>query len=522
MDSFDVIVVGSGPGATFAAWGARGRRILMLDVGFDPPACDLSGNPCELRAGGGDLFSSMIGEEFEGLHNVFHPPVNLKLKAPYLSYIVRDWQRLTPIVSGNFAGAISLARGGLANAWGAGVYRFTDRDLTGAPFTATDLRPFYDELTSHIGVSGLNDDLEPYFERDAALQPPLRLSAFFEEMLRRYQRHKLPFRHEGVTLGRSRLAVLTKPHNGRAAYAYENLEFFKPHDPAIYNPAFTVDEMIRGGVVDYRPGRLVLRYRKLPDGIEVCARNLATGETETFVGRALCLGAGALNSARIVLESHSDYATELPLLDNPMSCIPLFRLQHIGRALEPRDTSLASLNLTMDDPAWPSPLQASLYGTTGPLRSDILFTLPFPFRTSLAVTKYLAPAMGLLMLFYPGQPGSYVRLRPGGELEVSFAPGPPFAVEPRLIRLFRRLGYLTAETLVQRPGMGAGLHYAGTLGMKANPGCYETDRNGRLTGTGRVYVVDGGAIPVLPAKNLTFTIMANALRVGRQLARDLA
>ena len=31
MDSFDIAVVGSGPGAAFAAYGARGRRILMLD-----------------------------------------------------------------------------------------------------------------------------------------------------------------------------------------------------------------------------------------------------------------------------------------------------------------------------------------------------------------------------------------------------------------------------------------------------------------------------------------------------------
>ena len=39
MDWFDLIVVGSGPGATFAACGARGRRILMLDVGHDAPPC---------------------------------------------------------------------------------------------------------------------------------------------------------------------------------------------------------------------------------------------------------------------------------------------------------------------------------------------------------------------------------------------------------------------------------------------------------------------------------------------------
>jgi choline dehydrogenase-like flavoprotein len=36
-----------------------------------------------------------------------------------------------------------------------------------------------------------------------------------------------------------------------------------------------------------------------------------------------------------------------------------------------------------------------------------------------------------------------------------------------------------------------------------------------------VYVVDGAAFPGLPAKSLTFTIMANALRIARRVAGDV-
>jgi choline dehydrogenase-like flavoprotein len=50
---------------------------------------------------------------------------------------------------------------------------------------------------------------------------------------------------------------------------------------------------------------------------------------------------------------------------------------------------------------------------------------------------------------------------------------------------------------------------------------YETDRNGLLAGTRSVYVGDSAAFPRLPAKNLTFTIMANALRIGRKLRSEL-
>ena len=37
---------------------------------------------------------------------------------------------------------------------------------------------------------------------------------------------------------------------------------------------------------------------------------------------------------------------------------------------------------------------------------------------------------------------------------------------------------------------------------------------GRLRGFQNLKVVDGSGLPFLPAKNLTFTLMANAARVG--------
>jgi len=523
MDCFDLIVVGSGPGAAFAAYGARGRSILMLDAGGDSPQCpELRGNLYDLRRRCDDLFAPLIGERFESLHNLANPPISLKLKSPYMSYIARDWRSATPVAGKGFEGAIGLAKGGLANAWGAGVYRFTQHDLTGFPISAAELHPFYDELTAHIGISGENDDLAEYFEREHALQPPLRLSAFFDGMLRRYRSHHALFQRERVTIGRSRLAVLTQPHRGRGAYEYGNLEFFRPHDPAIYTPAYTVDEMIRAEEVDYRSGKFVTHYRETEDAVEVYSRDLSTGAEEVHRARILLLGAGALNTARIVLESNRDYETRLPALDNAMACIPFFQVSRIGAAFATQDTSLAQLNLVAADDEFGEPLQGSLYGTTGPLRSDVLFSLPLSFRANLTWTKYLAPAMGLLMLFYPGHAGasSYVRLRSSGELEAEFASEPPHAVEGRLIRLLRKMGYVTHAALIQRPGGGAGLHYAGTLPMREKPARYETDSSGLLAGTRRVYIVDGACFTRLPAKNLTFTIMANALRIGRARAAE--
>jgi choline dehydrogenase-like flavoprotein len=65
--------------------------------------------------------------------------------------------------------------------------------------------------------------------------------------------------------------------------------------------------------------------------------------------------------------------------------------------------------------------------------------------------------------------------------------------------------------------MGSSIHYAGTLPMHRTPTRYQTDADGRLFGTRNIYITDGACFTTLPAKNLTLTIMANAMRIASRL-----
>src|ERR1051325_3836990 len=93
-----------------------------------------------------------------------------KLKAPLMRFITDTPGGEEGTLSEGFAAVRSFARGGLANAWGAGVFRYDDKDLAGFPFAAAELDPFYDDLTRHLGVSGEADDLTPIFGSTADLQ----------------------------------------------------------------------------------------------------------------------------------------------------------------------------------------------------------------------------------------------------------------------------------------------------------------------------------------------------------------
>jgi choline dehydrogenase-like flavoprotein len=205
---FDAIIVGSGPAGTFCASELRGRNVLVVDVGFRPARIpDLGGNLYDLRRSRPDMFDDLIGSDFEGLHNTHRNNVSLKLKSPGTAYVIRDWEKLSPIVSSSFEGMMSFAQGGLANVWGAGVYRFNSADLEGFPLGAEELAPYYDSLTEHIGVSGTNDDLVPYFGADSGLMPPVRITRFAEDLLRQYEKKRQAFKVQGITMGLPRLAV---------------------------------------------------------------------------------------------------------------------------------------------------------------------------------------------------------------------------------------------------------------------------------------------------------------------------
>jgi choline dehydrogenase-like flavoprotein len=520
---YDAIVVGSGAAGTFVAFGLTGTKTLLIDAGVRfATVSSLHGNLYDLRKRQ-PLFSETVGTGFESLAWIDGPELSPKVKSPLMRPVFARPPGAPEVRSADFVPLLSYAAGGLANAWGAQVYRFDNIDLRGFPLRASDLDPFYDKLTEHIGISGTEDDLARFHGTARGLQPPLELSAVGREILDGYTRRAREFNREGIYLGRPRLAVLSRNHRGRTACAYENLEFFQPRLPAVFTPAFTLEEIVRHGTIEYRPGYLVETYRECKDAVEVCARPLEGGEARIFRARKLILCLGALNTARLVLHANRDVDTRLPLLETPYLYAPLVSPRRIGMPLEKR-SFYSQLNLFYVGPLWPDPLVGMIYAIDGLLRSDLLFKFPLSVRGCLTAAKYLLPAMALLQLYYPGEPhpSNSLGIDAHGNLLLRYDARLAGGVEQHILRILRRIRYWSSRRLVTLSKPGASVHYGGGLPMRDRPERrYETDRNGLLAGTKAVYIGDSAAFPRLPAKNLTFTIMANALRIGRSVRADL-
>jgi choline dehydrogenase-like flavoprotein len=503
----------------------RGIRPVVLDVGLEPEAAEpVRGNFYELRQRA-DVFDLMIGAELQRVRSLARsaPRVPAKLTAPRIGYVVRDAQRYGPLDQQDYAAVQSFASGGLANAWGAGLYRFTARELAGMPIGVADLAAYYDRLDREIGISGQPDDLTPYFGESGSLRPPLRLSRKAEWLLARYARRREKWNRQGVFLGRPRLGVVSEPgDDGRPACDYSNLEFWQPELAFIYNPALTLRRLVREGKVVYRQGLVARRWSRRDDALVVHAEDCRGQGPVSWPTRRLLLAAGAIGSAKLALQSRDDYTTTLSLLDNPALQFPMVLPRFLATPLETHCFGLTQLNLVYDAPGEPGPLQASILEITSPARSEFFSSLPLAARDNLTCIRYLVPAMLVMQLFLPAGPGqaASLRLRPEGVLEIH---GPKRedrgALEKLFVRVLCKLGATTLRGLVVRPPAGHGLHYAGTLPMSAAPrGPYECDRECGLWGEPGVHVLDGAVLPRLPSKNYSFTVMANAMRVADHVA----
>lgn len=520
-----IIIVGSGAAGTAAALqlARLGLRPLLLDVGIRPhedgPRAE--GNLYEWRKHH-DSFELHIGDDLHGLNDLLTGETGIaKLNAPNAAFVTQDAVALSPVDATDFDAIQSFAFGGLANAWGAGLYRFVDTDLEGFPIRAADLAPYADVLTREIGISGADDDLTPFFGDASGLLPPLRLSHNAAQVLARYQRARHRLREQGIFLGRPRVGALSVPYDDRPAVDYSNTEFWQDQ-PYLYTPALTLEKLIASGQLDYRPGLLVQRWEESSGRVILYAVVLSTGEAVQFSCKAVVLAAGAIGTAKIALQSTKDYTTVLPLWENPAVQIPFVLPTSIGRRLDTHCFGLTQLNLIWQLSTYGCTAQGSILEITSPMRAEFYGRFPLAARANLTLVREMLPAMLVMQLFFPGaiQPAARLSLLQNGWLAVR---GHPNIIEVRklapLLAAMRSLGMWTHPFLIHKPQTGHAIHYAGTLPMQESPGRYECHPDGRLAGSERVYIADSACFSVLPAKNMSFGMMCNAMRVAEAAAR---
>jgi choline dehydrogenase-like flavoprotein len=294
---------------------------------------------------------------------------------------------------------------------------------------------------------------------------------------------------------------------------------------SIYNSGFDVAGLRRRPNFAFEAGALVRRIEPSADGHVL--RVESRGGVRVVRAARVVLAAGALATTALVFDRLGQLDRPAPLLDNPVAAVAFAVPGMVGRDLPEECFSLAQIFFQV--PIGDGDAAGALYSADGLPLDVFARRMPFTRPAALRLARLLAPALVLGTCYLPshysrntiavGWTGDRHRLTITGEVTAA-ARTALNDVRRRLGAGLRRLGALPLPGgfAVARPGSDA--HYAGTVPMRREgdafgaPGC---GPDGQVRGAAGLFVADGAALPALPARHCTLTIMANADRIGRAL-----
>ncbi len=528
------MIVGSGASGVHFALSLlkKGYEVLMLDVGTNgAEPVNRQDTFVDLKAQLKDPAAYFLGEDFSG---VFFPDFKSEYYGipPSKSYVFADVDG-DEVKSSGFSPLRSFAQGGLAQAWTGGVYPLNTHELGEFPFRYSDIEPYYNEVAKRIGISGAKDDLSRFMPVHESLLSPLNLDEHSALLLSEYEGQKSFLNGKlRCYFGRSRIAALTEERGERQRCSYLGRCLWGCPSEAFYTPSITLNECQKFANFRYLPGLYVghFKFNAKRQITAVVARSLHDNTAHDFSLDRLVLAAGTLSSSKIFLQSIFKSTREIVtlrgLMDNRQVLIPFVNLKMIGRRFDPATYQYHQIAFGIEGETPPEYLHGLVTTLKTALVHPIIQNIPLDLKTSIFLFRNLHAALGLVNLNFcdTRRDDNFVTLEAGDEnsapaLRINYAPR---SDEGALIqqalkkvkRALRKLKCIVPPGMIHVRPIGASVHYAGTIPMSATSRALTTSEYCQSRDFHNLYFVDGTTFPFLPAKNITLTLMANAIRVA--------
>lgn len=522
---FDVIIIGSGPAGVSAAFPLvnAGLRVLMVDGGKkaqEPPPTE---NFLSWRANDAFQARRMVGQQFHALK--MHEAVSPKLRVPSLSYVFDQFNEENRIKSENFITIGSLATGGLSNAWGCGAACLSSSELMSLPFPSTEMVDSYAAVAKRVGISGGgSDDLSDFFGLDEWSQSPVKLDKLHSHLLERYSIKKSQNAFQDFKMGRSRLAIISKDHNGREACNSDGNCFWGCAKRSMYSAVDEVNILNKFHNFQIKKGYLVESIVGEAGNWRIEVKCLENKELYSFHGKKILIAAGTIASTRLALKTLR-YHDPISMLSCPTAGFMVWFPKFLGRKLE-SSLCLGQLAFTVQVSKNTVAYGATLPASCVPI-SEFIRHLPFTQSNSISIMRHLLSSCVIGTTFLPGVYGrSIVQLDKLQNLNFSAKENPDKKLlmnkaKSVLSYSFRQMGGVLLPRGFKEGGAGSDIHYSGTLPMSENPRATETTPLGEIPMLKGIHVVDGSCLPFLPEKPHTLTIMANADRIAKKIVNQL-
>lgn len=514
------IVIGSGPSGVACAQALleRGARVTMIDAGItlEKKRSDLVGRMSKLPPK--DWTAEMLKDFKSGMVATTE---GIPTKLAYGSdYPYRDANVHVPADYDGAAIGPSLAKGGFSTIWGAAMMPYSEKDIEGWPIRIAELAQHYSAVTKFTGLSAVQDDFAEMFPLYDNVASALTLSQQARILHTRLEKSRLPLRHAGIHFGQARVAVKA----GKSGCVYCGLCMYGCPYGFIYSSEQTLSALKQNPRFTYLNDIIVTRVNERGESVSVVGyHRINRMPFEISAGRVY-IGAGVIATAGIVLRSLSLHNHAVYLKDSQYFIFPLVLTRGAKDARNEALYTLSQIFIDIfDKRITPRSVHLQVYSYNDLVGQAIRGSFGHVAGIFEWLARYLEnrvlPVLGFLhsddssqiaVILQNGEPE---RL----QVQAKLNPNVRRTVHRVLRKLMRhgwQLGAWPLAPLLQVLDPGRGHHSGGSFPMRTNPGNLETDILGRLPNWRRIHIVDASVLLDVPATQFTFSVMANAHRIG--------
>jgi glucose dehydrogenase len=533
IEACDVCVVGTGAGGGVLAYelAVAGLKVVSLEQGpllaedyfrvQDPP-----GSVKDFGIRRHTTWPSDPHEAFFG--NALFAPTNessaVRSPAGFLQYQV-------------------FAVGGLQNLWNGVSLRFSADDFAAWPISYDDLAPHYAAVERLADVCGTQENLPNLPDGEYIKAKPFRpVDRFLAASV-------AALKDPDARAIANRKAINTREGTQASCISTGACAFGCPVGAVYKFPARLLPRIANRPNYHLRPNAKVTRLIRSADGKRVTAVEFidtATGNSHRLEARIVVLAAGAVESPRILFNSategdpgglgnRSDQVGRR-LQDNPKAVLSTSLWRLWGKRRD-YDVGYGDPLIVMGRGTLPDGSTFPFIGHDSQGIPDIPHYLTglkrFPPAIKVQLARLMFHSYATIGLFCPGEPDPANRLKPGiardrfgiPQVEIEFTSSPKARqMMAAMERWGRRVLRGASGTIIHgnSSNNGTGIHYAGTTAMSESREDGVVDADLRCHDIENLYVCDGGAIPALPEKHLTLTIMALAHRLSGHIVGQMS
>lgn len=509
-------VIGSGLSGVMCARALleKGRQVTMLDVGVLPSkeTSDVKQHLSERDPHAWDK---------QTLSSVSGTLSQTKGRVPSRLYFNSYYMYADTVLEGidqqKTNCRMSYAQGGLGVVWGGATLPAQKEDFNEWPFSIDRMRFHYEAVAKEIGIAGVRDNLETMFPFFGNPLPVDDLSQQAEHICKNLTAHRQSLSKSGITYGRSRLAYRSSsliPGCKKCALCLSGCPF-----DVIYSATDTLRKLKKRKEFTYIEDCIVKRIEEKENIVYL--HTVHSGKEKVFEGDRVFVACGPLGTLKLMSDSRVQSRDTYALHYQPYFMLPLLSLKNLNTVSREKVHTMAQLFIELHDQAISDrTIHMQLYTYSPQIQSEIdrMFgRIPFLKK---AVDYFITGRLLLIQGYVHASAAPAISVeKEVGKLRLHGVDERSVKVLIRqvarkLFGLSLQIGAIPLLPMLKYGLPGDGNHAGASFPMAETPTENQTDVYGRLPEFSRVHMVDSSVLSTIPAPTISYTVMANAHRIG--------